>query len=369
MLAVVAGVLLSRPGAVPLLPQLPTFRLGSPELTTQQETAAADPILHGAAYELAFTRPTRSGRAEGDSPVEQLLLQLINRANETIDVAIYDIDLEQVTAALARAAGRGIRVRMVIESDEVRSQERVKQAALTRLRSASIPLVEDRPSGTMHNKFMVVDGRWVETGSWNYTFSETWRNNNNAIVIESKELAANYTAEFEKMFVGHQFGGAKPRGSPNPVVSLAGARAENYFSPEDRAASQVIRWIGASQQRLHFLAFAFTHNGIADAMLERSKSGIPVGGVFEGTEARSSFSQYNRLLGAGLDVLLDANPWNLHHKVIVEDGRVVMFGSFNFSASADRDNDENLLIVEDPGLAAAFEAEYERIRADARVPR
>ena len=42
-----------------------------------------------------------------------------------------------------------------------------------------------------------------------------------------------------------------------------------------------------------------------------------------------------------------------------------IFGSFNFAASADRENDENLLIVDDPGLATAFEAEYERIRAQA----
>jgi phosphatidylserine/phosphatidylglycerophosphate/cardiolipin synthase-like enzyme len=67
-------------------------------------------------------------------------------------------------------------------------------------------------------------------------------------------------------------------------------------------------------------------------------------------------------------VLLDGNPRNLHHKVIVIDGRVTVFGSYNFSANADRDNDENLLIVEDPGLATAFEAEYERVRAVAANP-
>jgi phosphatidylserine/phosphatidylglycerophosphate/cardiolipin synthase-like enzyme len=285
-----------------------------------------------------------------------------------LDVAIHDLDLESVTDATATAAQRGVRVRVVLESDVMRSRERVKQAAVEKLRSAEIPLVEDRPNGTMHHKFTVVDGRWVETGSWNYTFSETYRNNNNAIVIESKDLAANYTAEFEKMFVGHQFGGAKPRGVPNPVLSLAGARAENYFSPEDRPATHVIRWIGAAQQRLHFLAFSFTHDGIGDAVLERSRAGVPIGGVFESADTRTSFSEYGKLKGEGLDVLLDTNPWNLHHKVMILDGKITIFGSFNFSASADRDNDENLLIVDDPGLAAAFEAEYERIRQDALHP-
>src|SRR5207249_1997549 len=152
-LAVVLGVLLSRPGSLQL-PSLPGLGIRTPAQTVEQP-APSDPILHGAWYELAFTRPTRSGRAEGESPVELLLLQAIDRASETIDVAIYDIDLERVTAALARAAQRGVRVRMVVESDQVRSQEHVKQAALSQLRAADIPLVEDRPSGSMHNKFTV----------------------------------------------------------------------------------------------------------------------------------------------------------------------------------------------------------------------
>jgi phosphatidylserine/phosphatidylglycerophosphate/cardiolipin synthase-like enzyme len=59
----------------------------------------------------------------------------------------------------------------------------------------------------------------------------------------------------------------------------------------------------------------------------------------------------------------------MHHKVVLIDGHVTIFGSFNFSANADRENDENLLIVDDPGLTAAFEAEYQRIRAQtAHVP-
>ena len=58
----------------------------------------------------------------------------------------------------------------------------------------------------------------------------------------------------------------------------------------------------------------------------------------------------------------------MHHKVFVLDGTTVIFGSFNFSANADRDNDENCLIVDDPGLAGAFAGEFERVLAAARNP-
>ncbi|MSQ24416.1 MAG: phospholipase [Chloroflexi bacterium] len=290
----------------------------------------------------------------------------MDRSEQTIDLAIYELDLDSVVDSLARAAHRGVRVRMVIESDLVGSPKPRIKAELEQLRSAGIVMVADRPDHTMHDKFLVADGRWVETGSWNYTFSETYRNNNDVIVIDSRELAMNYTAEFEKMFVQRQFGGAKATGIPFPSLVLAGARVENYFAPEDRPANRVIAWIGTARQTIHFLAFAFTHDAIGDAMLERFHSGVEVGGVFEAADARNRFSEYARLKVAGTNVLLDGNPWNLHHKVIVIDGHVTVFGSFNFSNNADRANDENLLIIDDRGLAAAFEGEYQRLRSEAQ---
>ncbi|MFN8558328.1 MAG: phospholipase D-like domain-containing protein [Dehalococcoidia bacterium] len=51
----------------------------------------------------------------------------------------------------------------------------------------------------------------------------------------------------------------------------------------------------------------------------------------------------------------------MHHKVIVIDARTVIFGSFNFSQNAARDNDENLLIVDDPAVARRFLEEFCRV--------
>jgi phosphatidylserine/phosphatidylglycerophosphate/cardiolipin synthase-like enzyme len=341
-----------------------------PSVGLADASYAASRSSSGAWYEIAFTEPqfadVRSNRRSGP---EERLVALMNRAQRTLDVACYEFDLESVADAMARAARRGVRVRMVTDADTLNnSRERAVQAAFEKLRAADIPVVADNRRPIMHHKFTVVDAQWVETGSWNYTTSETYRNNNNAIVVESGALAQNYTVEFEKMFNQKQFGSAKATGVPYPTLSIAGARVENYFSPQDRAATHVVRWIGSARQRVHFMAFSFTHNGIGDAMLERAQAGVKVEGVFETAGSDSQFSEYRRMKQAGLDVLLDGNPGALHHKVILVDDRVSIFGSFNFSTSADRQNDENLLIVEDPGLAAAFEAEYQRIRTVALTP-
>jgi phosphatidylserine/phosphatidylglycerophosphate/cardiolipin synthase-like enzyme len=259
-------------------------------------------------------------------------------------------------------------VRLVTDTDTVENKDPRDQAVMAKVREANIPIVPDNRRPIMHNKFTVVDGEWVEMGSWNYTINDTYRNNNNQVIIQSRELAANYAAEFEKMFTAKQFGGTKPPGVPSPLLTIAGARVENYFSPEDRPGAHVIRWVNTARQRIHFLAFSFTHDGIGDAMLERARSGVQVAGVFETTGSDTRFSEYGRFKTAGLDVLLDGNPRNMHHKVIIIDDRITVFGSYNFSANADRDNDENLLIVDDPGLAAAFEAEFQRVRTVAANP-
>lgn len=347
----------------------------SPGLSSEQTAARPlagyqltdGPVVHGPWYDLVFTEPGPARQStRADSPVEQALVSLMDRAQQTLDVAIYEIDLAPVAEAMARAMQRGVRVRMVTDTDTLtNTRNPATRRALETLRSAGVPILDDQRRPIMHHKFTVVDGRWVETGSWNFTFSETYRNNNYALLMESPQLAANYTAEFEKMFVAHQFGPRKTRGVPFPTIDIIGARVENYFAPEDRAAAHIIRWLGTARRDVHFLAFAFTHNGIADVLLERARAGVAVEGVFEASDARGNGSQYPRLKQAGLGVLLDTNPWAMHHKVILVDGHIAIVGSFNFSRSADRENDENLLIVDDPGLTAAFEAEYQRIRAQA----
>jgi len=220
----------------------------------------------------------------------------------------------------------------------------------------------------MHNKFLVVDNAAVWTGSWNFTDGGAYHLNNNAIKIMSPDLAQNYTAEFEKMFVRRKFGPNKPAGVPHPQLTIAGVHVENYFAAEDKVAAHVIDHLKQAKQSIHFLAFSFTSDPIGAAVLERARAGVQVAGVFETTGSETKFSEYGRMKQAGLDVLQDGNPYVMHHKVIVVDGREVIFGSFNFSENADKDNDENLLIVDDPALAQAFEAEFQRVREVALHP-
>lgn len=324
-------------------------------------------------YDVYFSTPKYPDKPEyHHGSIDEQLVAFINTATKTIDLAAYDFDLENVSNALAQAVSKGVRVRMVTDTDTITNKNQAIQKAFGVLKQANIPIVDDQRPAIMHNKFMVVDGAAVWTGSWNFTDGDTYRLNNNAIKIASPELAQNYTVEFEKMFVQKKFGPTKPVGVPHPELMIGGIHVENYFASEGDAngdvADHIITHLNMAKQSIHFLAFSFTHDGIGKAVMERAQAGVQVGGVFETTGSQTKFSEYGPMKKAGLDVLTDGNPYLMHHKVFIVDGREVIFGSFNFSDSADKDNDENLLIIDDPALAQAFEAEFQRVREVALDP-
>jgi phosphatidylserine/phosphatidylglycerophosphate/cardiolipin synthase-like enzyme len=334
---------------------------GQPTPTSNQE-------LEGW-YDIYFTTPRYPDKpAYHKGGLDTQLVAFINSAQKTIDVADYDFDLENVANALSKAAARGVRVRMVTDTDTLTNENAKVQKAFKILKQANIPIVDDQRGPIMHDKFVVVDDAAVWTGSWNFTEGDTYRLNNNAIKIVSRELAQNYTAEFEKMFVQRSFGPSKPAGGTEALVTLQGVPIANYFAPEDGVAAKITDRLAQAQQSIHFMAFSFTNDAIGTAMLTRAKAGVSVSGVFETTGSETQYSEYGKMRKAKLDVLQDGNPYVMHHKVIIIDGRTVIFGSFNFSNNADTDNDENLLIIDDPTLAQAFEAEFQRVRDVALHP-
>ena len=183
----------------------------------------------------------------------------------------------------------------------------------------------------------------------------------------NRQIAADYTHEFEQMFAG-RFGTSKRSATPYPAVRLGKAHVEVYFSPEDGVAKHVIERLAAAKKSIHFMTFSYTDDTTVDAMIAKVKAGLSVRGVFESQNARGTGADFNHLKQGGVDVLEDGNCYILHHKVIVIDERTVITGSYNFTGSAERDNDENLVIVDDPDVARAYLDEFQRVYAQAQAP-
>ncbi|MCP5095332.1 MAG: DUF1669 domain-containing protein, partial [Chloroflexi bacterium] len=97
---------------------------------------------------------------------------------------------------------------------------------------------------------------------------------------------------------------------------------------------------------------------------------VAVQGVFETTGANTEYSYYPLMRDAlipNLEVRLDGNSFIMHHKVIIVDWNTVIFGSFNFSESANSRNDENIIIVQDPTFANFFVEEFSAVWDESKI--
>jgi phosphatidylserine/phosphatidylglycerophosphate/cardiolipin synthase-like enzyme len=214
----------------------------------------------------------------------------------------------------------------------------------------------------MHNKFIVIDRTEVWTGSMNFTTSGTYQDNNNLVRIRSTKVADDYTVEFEEMFRYDFFGPDVVAETPYPNLSIDGIPLEVYFSPDDHVALRIAALLRGAEQSIYFMAYSLTANDFGDIIRQKAQDGLKVAGVMDESQVKSNTgTEYSAFTRAGLPVYLDGNPGLMHHKVIIIDQKIVITGSYNFTASAERTNDENVVIFFDPQIATQYMAEFQRV--------
>ena len=313
-------------------------------------------------YQIYFTEPAAADVLAGS--VAEQLIDRIDQAEETIDVAAFEFDLMPVAEALVDAHWRGVDVRWVTD-DEYGLE--FDEGAFATLESAGVPVRDDERDALMHNKFWVFDRQIVWTGSTNVTHNGVFNNNNNTIVISSTRLAEIYEWEFDEMWAG-AFGPGSPSTVGDQEIVIQDTPVTVYFAPEDDVIDQLVPLIEGAEESVRFMAFSFTHDDLGAAMLAAADRGVDVGGIFETRGSETEYSELASLYCAGLPVRQDGNPRAFHHKVIVVDGEIVVTGSFNFSNNADRSNDENVLVIANRDIAAHYLQEFDRRWSEAVEP-
>lgn len=345
---------------------IPTDTPTPPDITpTDSELTPIDlPVgygVRGSWFELYFTDPADPVSPQGTGGVDGPVVDALDAARLSIDVAAYSISLNSVRYALIRAHDRGVTVRMVMESTNMDGSD------AKALIAAGIPIVGDERPGLMHDKFIVIDRSEVWMGSMNYTDSGAYDDNNNVMRIRATKMAENYTKEFEEMFVDNMFGPDVVPATPNPSLLIDGTQVDTYFSPDDGVIGALAPLLDSAEKSIYFLAYSFTSNDLGNIVRKKAEAGLDIHGVMDDEQIRSNQgTEFDPFRQAGLDVLIDGIDGLMHHKVFVVDRKIVAFGSYNFSQSAEQRNDENLLIVYNADIAEQFILEYQRVAAEGR---
>jgi phosphatidylserine/phosphatidylglycerophosphate/cardiolipin synthase-like enzyme len=269
-----------------------------------------------------------------------------------------------------------------------------------------------------HNKFAVIcdpvgSPLSVAMGSYNLTDNATERQNNALLLIRAPEVAQVYLEQFNQLWGsdGFEFNRDKSqlrgRGGkkfwevytdlsrtvlvPARFPGEAPMVVEVLFSPSppepainDPAkevthdTNRVVDFVQRARNSIHFAAFYFTDDAVGGAVRKRMDEGVILSGISDNEGAGSQFSEYHFTmwhkgevlegsLNPGLvpfhitDVRVNAD-YVVHHKFFVLDagaeGAAVITGSRNFTDAAGRDNDENMLILQDQRLADIFFVEF-----------
>ncbi|MFN8671651.1 MAG: phospholipase D-like domain-containing protein [Candidatus Sericytochromatia bacterium] len=298
---------------------------------------------------------------------DKIFARLIGEAKKSIDVCIFDIEEEIAYKALINAHNRGVKVRIVTDSDNLNDKERPSQPrkAIEEMQKAGIKIVPDNKTSLMHHKFAVIDESIVLTGSLNLTVNSLFRDNNNAIRIVSKELAQSYKYEFERMFEQNLFN-SSGRVIPYPKVNVGGADISVYFSPRGGTRDAVLEELKKAKKSIYFMTFSLTDKDTVNLLLDKNKNGVHVEGIFDGCMI-SKYSAYLTLIKSKLPVYIDGNQALLHNKVFIIDNSTIITGSYNFSKNAEENNNENTLIIKSARLSKDYYEEFKKLKHASKV--
>jgi phosphatidylserine/phosphatidylglycerophosphate/cardiolipin synthase-like enzyme len=159
--------------------------------------AANKPAVHQLSANASTNGISYYFSQENQQPDAQLI-NVINSANSTLDIAIYSITKPNIVNAIIAAENRGVSVRII--TDKIESNTASESQELSLLQNAGIPIEINTHSGLMHMKVTIADNSIVTTGSYNYTNNATYENDEVLVVINNPNIAQNWDTEFNNMW-------------------------------------------------------------------------------------------------------------------------------------------------------------------------
>lgn len=333
----------------------------------------------------AFVGPTDLGAADD---LEQVIVEFISGAQETLDVAVQEIDSIPIAQALLDARWRGVSVRIVVEQDyleegevpsadakprpgetEEQARQRVQwqedpprdldanRWILSALLRSHVSVTADYNPEIFHQKFAIRDYRTearptsaLLSGSANFTHTDGHKNLNHVVIFHDTRICKAYTTEFDQIRAG-QFG-RNGHGEVPRAYNLGGVPVKVLFAPDHAPELEITKQIMKTATRLDFAIFTFAgSSGIDDALIMASRAGCQIRGALDPAQAKQAWAATKWLDDAGIPLFLPRHVpgfGKLHHKLMVVDDSVVVAGSFNYTAPANEYNDENIFVLGSP---------------------
>jgi len=139
------------------------------------------------------------------------------------------------------------------------------------------------------------------------------------------------------------------------------AKTEVYFSLSDHPQKAIIENINQAQAFINIAMYTFTDKEIAASLIDAQERGVKVRVYLDRSQIGSTYSISRLLVQEGLKVRISTNNYIMHHKFAIIDNRLLLTGSYNWTASANNRNDENLMVIDDLEIIARYQNQFEKL--------
>ncbi|MBB6669631.1 phospholipase D family nuclease [Cohnella nanjingensis] len=161
--------------------------------------------------------------------------------------------------------------------------------------------------------------------------------------------------------------GCSLAGDKPSTAAVSGPQLEWAFTQADQhPEEQLIQVIKGARRTLEVAIYSLTYPNIVQALKDAKKRGVEVRLMTDHIQSGGKTQKEAlKLLGsAGIPIKINRHSGLMHLKMTVADREVATTGSFNYSKAASTTNDEMLVVIRNPEVAASFADEFERIWGD-----
>ncbi|MGJ8696656.1 MAG: phospholipase D-like domain-containing protein [Verrucomicrobiaceae bacterium] len=138
-------------------------------------------------------------------------------------------------------------------------------------------------------------------------------------------------------------------------------KAAAYFSPGDDCLHRIRRLIGEAQRTLDICVFTITDNRIVERLAEAHARKVRIRLISDNDKSEDLGSDVERLDRLGIECVYDVTDAHMHHKFAVADDDLLLTGSYNWTRSAATENDENVIVTNNPKLVRSFAKKFEEM--------
>jgi phosphatidylserine/phosphatidylglycerophosphate/cardiolipin synthase-like enzyme len=143
---------------------------------------------------------------------------------------------------------------------------------------------------------------------------------------------------------------------PEPEV-----KSDAYFSPGDACRNTIISQINAAVRQLNICVFTISDDSITDAIITSHKRGTEVRIITDNDKSHDQGSDIEQIAKVGIPVKMDRTENHMHHKFMVTDEKALITGSYNWTRSAAKFNQENIVLSREAGLVKSYLKEFDNL--------